>query len=96
MATITYEQEMIDRFLGKQVKHSEYSMRTLRDAWLSAGAYNRKASYRRQYDAKQAERGTCTAVSPANHSIGSSVGLVIQWDNGCESRCLPYLAELAE
>ena len=93
-----YEIELTERFLNKQVKPSEYALRSLRDAWLACGEYSRKMSYRRQYDAKRAERGTVIAILEEDHDRGVASGLHVQWDRRLHrfhSTCLPYMVEVA-
>lgn len=89
-----YHKELIDRFLNKTVKHSGYALRSLWDAYCNAGRHAQKMGYRRQYDAKAAERGTVIAVTLPDHDRGVAFGLHVKWDKGYESKCLPYMVEV--
>ena len=93
MAT-KYETELKERFLGKTVEHSEYALRTLRDAWLSCGRGPQKSSFLRQLNKQQAERGTVSAILEEDRDRGAASGLEVTWDDGSVSKCLSYMVEL--
>ena len=79
--------------IGDKVRHSGYAIRPKRDYWLSLGDYSRKERAKDALDAFIAERGTITELLPADPSRGVAKGLRVQWDNGSESKCLPYMVE---
>lgn len=81
--------------IGDKVKHSGYAIRPKRDYWLSLGDYSRKQSAKDALDRFEAERGTIIELLEADASRGVAKGVRVQWDNGGESKCLPYMVEVA-
>lgn len=69
--------------LGTLVKHSDYSLRSQRDHWLSLGREPQKSFARDAYEAKKAERGELVENTPK--------GCRVKWSNGQISSCLSYM-----
>lgn len=82
--------------VNDRVRHSGQAIRPKRDYWLSLGDYARKERAKDSLDAYIAERGTVLELLPGDTSRGVSKGVRVQWDNGSESRCLPYMVETVE
>lgn len=82
--------------IGDRVKHSEYAIRPKRDNYHAQGEYSRKQSAKRYLETYEAERGTLIEFLPADSSRGVAAGLRVRWDNGSESKCLPYMVEVDE
>lgn len=79
-----------------RVKQSGYSLQSKRDYWQSQGREPVKSNAKRAYQEACKERGTITAILPADSSRGISAGFEVTWDNGLVSRCLGYRIELAD
>jgi hypothetical protein len=71
--------------IGDRVRHSGYSLKGLRDYWLSCGREPQKTSAKTELDRKVAERGTITA--------GDERACHVTWDSGAVSQCLDYMVE---
>lgn len=82
--------------INDRVRHSASAIRPKRDYWLSLGDYSRKQRAKDWLDSFIAERGTIVELLPADDSRGVAKGVRVQWDNGSESRCLPYMVEVAD
>ncbi len=80
--------------VNDKVRHSGYAVRPKRDYWLSQGQYSAKQRAKEWLDRFEAERGTVVELLPADASRGVSAGVRVQWDNGSESKCLPYMVEV--
>jgi hypothetical protein len=82
--------------VNDRVKQSTYALRPKRDYWLNQGDPRRKAQAKEWLDRAADERGTITEILAGDEDRGSLPGYRIAWDNGSESRCLPYMVDLAE
>ena len=71
--------------IGDRVRHSGYSLKGLRDYWLSCGRHAQKSAAKDELDRKVAERGTITASDER--------GCDVRWDSGAVSQCLDYMVE---
>lgn len=79
--------------VGDKVKHSDHVIRPKRDYMLGCAA-TRKAEAARWLNEAKAERGVITELLPQQDDLAAAIRVV--WDNGIESRCLPYMVELAD
>jgi len=89
-------EEMKARWFGKRIKHSEYSARGRRDAWLSCGQPGRKEQLHGHYLGYLEERGHVIEVIDGDRNRGVLPHLRILWDDGHESTCLQDMVEVAE
>jgi len=76
---------------GDRVRHSGYVINRLRDRWNTAGGHNEKRAAKDYLDAKSAERGTVTGISKGRFTAEI---VAVDWDNGQQCTCLPYLLEV--
>lgn len=81
--------------VGNRVKHSGHVINKKRDYWNSCGREPMKSGARNALDKAVAERGTVTAILPADAGRHVSPGIEVTWDGGGISRCLDYLVDLA-
>jgi hypothetical protein len=81
--------------IGDKVKKSAQALRSKRDYWLAQGDPRRKSQAKEWLDAAMAERGMVAEILTGDSGRGSLPGLRIVWDNGSESKCLPYMVEAA-
>lgn len=95
MAT-QHEEALAERFLNKRVKRSWRSLRVLWDRVCNCGTASRKAAYKAQYEEQAAQRGTVVEILKEDASRGVAAGLNVKWDHGDESKCLPYMVDLAD
>lgn len=79
--------------VNDRVKPSGHALRSKRDYWLSLGDYTRKQRAKEALDREASRRGTVVELLPADTSRGVAAGLRVAWDDGSESRCLPYMVE---
>lgn len=82
--------------VNDRVMHSGHAIAPKRDYWLNQGDYSRKQRAKEWLDAFVAERGTIIELLPADPKRGVSAGVRVRWDNGSESKCLPYMVSVVD
>lgn len=72
---------------GDTVKPSGYSIKPKQEYWLSCGRPAQKSAAKTALDEHIAKRGVIESVTQS--------GIVVKWNDGTASYCLPYLVEEA-
>lgn len=83
----------MDFQVNDRVKRSSSALRSKRDYWLAQGNPTRKSQAKDWLDQAAAERGIVSELLASDPSRGVAAGVRVTWDNGSESRCLPYMVE---